>query len=207
MSGHTDQSSTGTVCGGALEAFEHLQRSLVTLGSTWAECPLWSQMVTKWLSRFYRAWDHLESMARNRREARLYAKLDWLVMFPRIATPNQDRLIQFYGVLDQLYFSAFVLRPSLTGDDPPVFDFAIANFKYFCNKAVISSEDFKWCEAKLAHIKAKSIFEHNLLSQIPGPSSVTQKSRQGSEKNIDGIVQLSACAPAGKQDKLDKLAS
>ncbi|KAH9037342.1 hypothetical protein EDB84DRAFT_1437472 [Lactarius hengduanensis] len=181
MSVHIDQSTTGAVRSGALEAFEHSQKSLIALCSTWAGCPLRSKTVFEWLSRFYRAWDHLESMSRFagvsdvgarpralRAEieegARPYAELGWLVTFPRVATPDQDRLIQFYGVLERAYFSAFVLGPSPTGDDPPVFDFAY----------------FKWCEAKLARVKAEYLFERNFLSQIPGPSSVTQ--RRGSAR-------------------------
>ncbi|KAI9457126.1 hypothetical protein BJY52DRAFT_1187550 [Lactarius psammicola] len=170
----------------ACEVFELAKRSLINIADTRPAAPLRSRTVMSWLHRFYGVWKLVELTAsfanapglsqrlldicaEIEAEARPYATLDWIHLFPRISAGNSEHLILFFSTLNHSYASALMIGPPLAGEPCTAFGLAMADFEDLYSKEMITEDKFNWCQRKLMHTKLDFNMEHFVLARIPVP--------------------------------------
>ncbi|KAI9440296.1 hypothetical protein BJY52DRAFT_1195339 [Lactarius psammicola] len=123
-----------------------------------------------WLHRFYGVWKLVELMAsfanapglgqrlldicaKIEAEARPYAMLDWIHLFPRISAGDSECLILFFSTLNHAYAGALIISPPLAGEPCAAFGLAMADFEDLFSKGMITEDKFNWCRRKLVCTK------------------------------------------------------
>ncbi|KAI9459840.1 hypothetical protein BJY52DRAFT_1186156 [Lactarius psammicola] len=87
----------------------------------------------------------LDICAEIEAEARPYATLDWIQLFPRISAGDSKRLILFFSTLNHAYAGALMIGPPLAGEPCAAFGLTMADFEDLYSREMITKDEFDWC--------------------------------------------------------------